>query len=170
MVANLSGRSPEFYKYLEKLKVKTHAVKEKIRDDTLYMEVVPKSPKPDIELTEKDNGQFWAEWGGVEWQIIVPISIGDTIYQGEEWVDRYLGNNNSGYITKTGLEKQLEDWPSIKNIDFDVPWKKAQTMPIELADKTYKVVGIEVQEMPYTIDPESDFGWFWLFVLEEINA
>lgn len=56
-----------------------HAIKEQISDNKVYVEVEPQPAKPDIEVTKKENGQFWAEWGGVEWEIKPPISIGDTV-------------------------------------------------------------------------------------------
>jgi len=46
-----------------------------------------------------------------------------------------------------------------------------ETMPIELADKTYRVTGIEVELMlpPGCSDSKAPKKWFWNYKLEEIK-
>ena len=125
-----------------------HAVKQEIVSNPLemtyllYIEIEPQPP------------EWVREWADLEKQdasINSPISIGDTVYHGEEW-----GKHINGDIA------------IVDKIPIKYP-KPPETMPIELADKTFIVVGIEVglRELDGNIvlNPSK---WFWKYSLEEI--
>jgi len=133
--------------------MKTHAVKEILLECLLCVEVEPQ-PYEGLKV-------------GITYP--PPITIGDTVYQGEEWQE---------------ILTHIQDHPSFKcKILRSDPayscithgWKDPETMPIELADQTYKVIGIEVEFMlPPGWDNEfshceSDKKWFWNYKLEEIK-
>jgi len=150
--------------------MKSHAVKEQINDNTLCVEIEPQPAKDDIDVRQENN-VFYAQWGGVEWVLENPIAIGDTVYQGEEW------KHFPGHRTLTRRQYADGDYTSFHSFN----WNPPQTMPIELADKTFKVVGIEVDERPtiemvptltnpVTEKPIYRDKWFWTYKLEEING
>lgn len=144
-----------------------HAIKEQISDNKVYVEV---EPQPDwvnllgralVKSPQKYAGRD--TWCGISnnddtcLQERTPqISIGDTVYRGEEW-KICLGDDCHQYD---------ELW-SIKSCTYHGEKQPPQTMPIELADKTFKVVGIEVMDrLPY---PENlKRVWFWEYSLEGI--
>jgi len=144
-----------------------HAVKEPISDNRLYVEMDPQPAKPDIDI-RKEEGRIYAEWGGVEWELIPPISIGDTVYQGEEWTSK------EGARTLAWFKPWYRDRCKSKG------WiKTPETMPIELADKTFKVVGVDVEKKmttemvptltnPPFMKPIHREKWFWSYKLEKI--
>jgi len=150
--------------------MKTHAVKELITDNRLYVEVEPQPAKPDIDI-RKEEGRIYAEWGGVDWELIPPIAIGDTVYQGEEWREGDISGEYAGpFWTTKYKDIWIDDYP---NMVYLPP----KTMPIELADKTFKVVGVEVEEKmttemvptltsPPFMKPIHRDRWFWSYKLE----
>jgi len=134
MTANLSGRSPEFYNYLEGLKVKTHAVKEPITDNRLYVEVEPQ-PDEDTDETffEQDSLCYVDSDGKITHDITPPILVGDTVYQGEEWQDlsQYFKEEAEPYHI---LKSSWPDGPIKED------WQSPETMPIELGCIEFFVV------------------------------
>ena len=83
---------------------------------------------------------------------------------------RFHGNSPMNMITKNSpiaigdTVYQGEEWA-------DEPGP--ETMPIELADKTFKVVGIEVEEREWESLLEGNIvlnppKWFWFYKLEDI--
>jgi len=161
-----------------------HAVKEQIlinrlrNNYSLYLEVEPQPPewvvKADF-MEEIDIGRFH---GASPMNMITlkpPISIGDTVYQGEKWLKDMRQNPPTVHVERKGSAD-----PDLCEVHPD------GTMPIELADKTFKVTGIKV-EKHLEIIPE-DLGsmmskhlpipqvrlhkkgkWFWIYQLEEIK-
>jgi len=142
--------------------MKSHAVKEQISNNTLYVEI---EPQPDwIDLMNFSGYQSPKIYTGTDKWVGVtnndeeprqertpPISIGDIVYRGEEWLQSKDGLFNYSFDNapqdRSYLSQQLPE-----------------TMPIELVDKTFKVVGIEVQQF-YPTNPI----WFWSYKLEEIK-
>jgi len=184
--------------------MKTHAVKEILLECLLCVEV---EPQPEwVNLLDRSlvkSPQKYA--GSVTWcgisnnddrclqERTPPIAIGDTVYQGEEWIDPY------GQASR--LATDLVDYPQkydgMKNRSLYI--ESPETMPIELADKTFKVIGIEVEQLSeeylqvcsadpdqptYTIPireipdiPEGPEGelitikkWFWSYKLEKMKG
>lgn len=156
-----------------------HAVEQEIVADAkeqaylLYVEVEPQPDEDIEEIFFKQNSLCYVGSDGkVAFDITPPISIGDTVYRGEEWVEEYALIN--GEKTPVFLKKRLMSKPI--NGKFD--WQSPQTMPIELADKTFKVLGIEVELMPrHVASPDKpladcdyrdlDEAWFWKYSLED---
>jgi len=137
--------------------MKTHAVKEILLDCLLCVEVEPE-PKA---ITDNyfHYGNIICSLAALESEY-APIAIGDTVYQGRECLFRTDAIRHS--------------------------WKSPETMPIERAEKTYKVVGIEVElredlktEMVNVMKPEYppmlakhihlEKKWCWNYKLEEIK-
>jgi len=97
---------------------------------------------------------------------IPPIAIGDTVYQGEEWFTS-SGDGHDRWHLKSDFDNAiLGDWI------FEPP----ETMPIELAAKTFKVVGVEVEEKKKTKRKWQSSvtlykkKWFWSYKLEEMKG
>jgi len=114
-----------------------HAVEQQIKDNTLYVEVEPQ-PLPGSIFSKNE----------AHMKNLSPLSIGDTVYQGEEW---FKESDMKGNHIKT-VEK-----------------------PIELADKTFRVTGIEVEEkwVPKYLEGmalrSGHEKWFWKYSLEELE-
>lgn len=143
-----------------------HAIKEQISDNTLYVEVEPQ-PDEDTDETffKQDSLCYVGSDGKITHDITPPILVGDTVYHGEEWGHDPINILGNGLFTKKMWSASVDQPP--------------QTMPIELADKMFKVVGIEVELMPrHVASPEKpladcdyrdlDEVWFWKYSLEEI--
>jgi len=158
----------------------THVVKENAIGDVLYRKVEPQPPKDavlvefpslDCFVEELRNKMSWfvpdnnaLRPCNREDAIPTPISLGDTVYQGHEWgVGQSWGTIRNPKLTKKYFLKEGNE--KIKTVflpkDRLGVWRAPETMPIELADKTYKVVGID------TILSESK--WLWKYNLKEIN-
>jgi len=154
-----------------------HAVKEQIKDNTLYVEVETQPPEWVVRfrLFNADNNRWVAHDANgnmPNWfEIKSPISIGDTVYQGREWAwaDDYCDQPEIGPIRSAYLYTHILD-AELKLINDCV--HPPQTMPIELADKTFKVTGIEVKlkdSKPYMPQCFAPKAWFWKYSLEEIK-
>lgn len=155
--------------------MKTHTVKEEIVADgtrnnyLLYAEVDPQPEDFNEIIQENGSRVFWLTHRGTKekfYTIHHAMSIGDTVYQGEEW-DYYPDGEPS-------LNKDLilkKNWP----VNSGEHWQSLETMPIKLADKTFKVVGIEVTSRLNEVEgidlKPQDFQhikWFWKYELEAI--
>jgi len=137
--------------------MKTHAVKEPITDNRLYVEIDPQ-PYEGLKV-------------GIIYIYPPPIRIGDTVYQGEEWITDFGGNPK----ILSANDKEL-----LKLAKWTEDIKSPETMPIELADKTSKVVGVDVEEKmttemvptltnPPFMKPIHREKWFSSYKLEEIK-
>jgi len=161
-----------------------HAVEQEIVADAkentylLYIEVEPQPPAETKRIWEvcKGNSQSNAsiDRDSDEWAFEVdtyqrdygrtkpPISIGDTVYQGEEW----WRDEHYRLYSRIAYDSIINTEP--------LNWQPPQTMPIELADKTFKVVGIGVELMGDISIPrmqiKSDGQWMWKYTLEQTNA
>jgi len=128
-----------------------HAVKEILLECLLCVEIEPQPPENVVRI-DKGYGDIWAfklDDDSMIDGIIPPIAISDTVYREEEW--------------RIPEMIPLED-------------ENSETMPIELAGKTFKVVGIEVEFMlapdwdnVYS-HSESDKKWFWSYKLLELQT
>lgn len=155
--------------------MKTHAVKEIILDCLLCVEMDPQPP------------EVWRY--NPDLVPIAPIAIGDTVYRGDEWVDKSHPENidlppefiewiDAGIVDPDSEKcKAAFNKLQAQGADVKVKTSPPETMPIELADKTYRVVGIEVKEMDVHRPPNPPSKvvnenwvkkWFWNYKLKEI--
>lgn len=178
MKANLLGRSPAFYKYMEGLKMRTHAVKETIKDNVLRVEVEPHIEDFNEIIQDPRLVIFWLAHRGTKekfQRIQPPISLGETVYQGEEWIYYSpIGKGGVEETEKTNFVKTKSEIAGVhrkmmRSID-KFKWRTPETMPIERAAKTFKVIGIEVEKKELAgnivLNPPK---WFWSFQLEGIS-
>jgi len=158
-----------------------HAIKEQISNNTLYVEIDPQPEWVNLmnfshyslpkRSAESDN------WIGASrnddetfQERTPPISIGDTVYQGEEWGFQNWWPSEPAYKLWKNIPHSKRKWHGYNK-------QAIETMPIKLADKTYKVVGIEVELMfsaePRTEQVYSDYvkveKWHWTYKLEVIK-
>jgi len=137
----------------------SHAVKEIIRDNVVCVEIELQDPKDLILAMARNTVSDIAwdvkchlylrkfstpkhgEWEEKHMTIVSPIAMGDTVYQGRECL--------------------------FQTDAFPHSWKSPETMPIERADKTFKVVGIETEKRELdgniVLTPPV---WFWNYKLE----
>jgi len=156
--------------------IMNHAVKEYIIGDILFIKVDPQPPG-DASLVEFNGLDYLIQElrNKISWfvpanndlwpcerkdAIPTPLCIGDTVYQGEKWRD----------IPGIGRHKAILDRDCESN-SWDL--RSPETMPIELAGKTYKVIEINIMligniSVP-KMDIESDGQWMWKYILEEIE-
>jgi len=176
-----------------------HAIKEQINDNTLYVEVEPQPPEWMKDFYWDETFKFKKLYfEGVTNEGfpskhcvgIPPISIGDTVYQGEEWGawDRTDCTPKGKPYDPTLILKSeypdpyediVDETPDYaKPVDFE--WHPPQTMPISLADKTFKVTGIEVElthkiigidpsTLGFAAGPKYKEKWFWKYSIEEMK-
>ena len=170
-----------------------HAIKEEIVSSPLeltylvYVEVEPQPPEWTVKV-EHIPGVCWRCVGNDLATEIMPIgdspiSIGDTVYQGEEW---WAGMGFNNLYVDVRLKRTPSLAPSHTTWIDGSGDRPPQTMPMKLADKTFKVVGVEVEVqvevkteelniakpeyMPIPATRVFEEGiWFWKYSLEEIN-
>ncbi len=154
-----------------------HAVKEPITDNTLCVEV---EPQPDFAagqwfyLEKYPRLSNFSDIKLFKEQLIKehsPIAIGDTVYQGEEWYPSAIMGLGLPLYNRKSDWKPINDFDRIEHAD----WRDSETMPIELADKTFKVVGVEVEFKEWEIELEGNLvlnppKWFWSYKLEEMKG
>lgn len=143
--------------------MKTHAVEEKINNLLLYIQIDPEPPQWTIKI-EYVPGLVWRCLGeNLDTDIMpigCPISIGDAVYQGEEW---WRDEHYRAYL-RSAFNPIIDTEP--------LNWEPPETMPIHLADKTFKVVKIEVETVTTFTSPPVEKPihidrWFWKYALEE---
>jgi len=138
-----------------------HAVKQILLDCLLCVEVEPQ-PDEDTDETffKQDSLCYVDSEGKITHDITPPILVGDTVYKGEEWFE----DTEGVFYTKAQFD-------GVANEEWE--YKSPETMPIELADKTFKVIGIEVEEQKEYKDVGDNHTiikkWFWSYKLEEIE-
>jgi len=146
--------------------MKTHVVKEIIMDCLLCVEIEPQPIR-----TNSCGIPFWND-GSVDHRL-APIAIGDTVYQGEEWIGKT--SEPVAYNRMSQFSEEFQENLRESATKIHLP----ETMPIELAESIFVVVGIEVDLIPKIIDhgpslrghvmSHGDKKWFWNYQLEEIK-
>lgn len=150
-----------------------HSVKEHILADILFIKVDPQPPKdaalvefhpPDYLVEElRDKISWFVSANNDLWPceredaIPTPIAIGDNVYQGGEW---WRDEHHRPFLRST-FNSVIDTEP--------LNWNPSPTMPIELADKTYKVVVVEIQLVGDISIPrmgiKSNGVWMWKYTL-----
>lgn len=161
-----------------------HAIEQQIKDNTLYVEVEPQPDEDKDGVIFKPDSLCYVDvHGKIICDITPPILVGDTVYQGEEWVDEDVEGRDCSYTSKPLLASEIvakyyhrREPTDMTAKEFFEETEPPKTMPIELADKTFKVVGIEVELCGWCEDckvwvegeEDKEQKWFWKYSLEEL--